>query len=126
MGGHQLERCFSFFLSVLTIVFAGFVVDDLEVYFVATLLDASSDVVVGGKTVAIVARLKCRDKDGIGVDMVGEHDVSVATSGADGEATHVISVELTNWLYPDMELLRLDGRELTGDVRKQVNGVWIW
>ena len=54
MGGHQLERCFSFFLSVLTIVFAGFVVDDLEVYFVATLLDASSDVVVGGKTVAVV------------------------------------------------------------------------
>ena len=42
--------------------------------------------------------------------------------GADGEPTHVISVELADRLYPDMELLRLDSGELTGDVQKRVNG----
>ena len=86
----------------------GFVIEDLEVNTVAFGLEASHDVVVGGEAVAIVARLKCRDKYGVGVDMLGEHDVSVATSKADGEPTHVVSVELTDWLYPDMELLRLD------------------
>ena len=57
--------------------------------------------------------------------MVGKHDVLVATSGADGEPTHVISVELTDWLYPDMEFSRLDGGELTSDARKRVNGDWL-
>ena len=73
----------------------GLIIEDLEVNDVAFGLETSHDVVVGGKTVAIVTRVKCRDKDGVGVDMVGKHDVSVATSGADGEPTCVISVELT-------------------------------
>ena len=103
----------------------GFVVEDLEVNAVAFGLEASHDVVVGGKMVAIIARLKCRDKDGVGVDVVGKHDVSVATSGADRELAHVISVDLNYWLYPDMEFLRLDGGYLTGDVRKRVNGDWL-
>ena len=57
--------------------------------------------------------------------MVGQNDVLVATSGADGEPTHVISVELTDWLYPDVEFFRLYGGELTGDVQKRVNGDWL-
>ena len=65
-------------------------------------LDASHDGVLGGETLAIVARLECRDKYGVGIDMVGNHDVSISTSGADGEPTHVISVELANWIYLDM------------------------
>ena len=73
----------------------------------------------------IVARLECIEKDGVGFYVLGEHGASVATSGADGEPTHVISVELADWLYPDMEFLRLDSRELTGDVRKRVNGDWL-
>ena len=88
-------------------------------------LETTLDVVVGGKTVDIVARLKCRDKDGVGVDVVGEHDLSIAISGADREPTHVISVELTDWIYPDMELLRLYGGEFTGAVRKRVCGDWL-
>ena len=61
----------------------GFVIEDLEVNAVAFGLKASRDIVVGNETVAIVARLKCRDKDGVGIDVLGEHDVSVATLGAD-------------------------------------------
>ena len=47
-------------------------------------LKASSDIVVVNETVAIFARLKCRDKDGVGIDVLGEHDVSVVILGADG------------------------------------------
>ena len=62
----------------------GFVIDDLEVNAVAFGLEASHDVVVGGETVVIVVRLKYIDKDGVGVDVVGDHDLSVATLVADG------------------------------------------
>ena len=61
-------------------------------------LDALHDGIVGCKIMAIAARLECRDKDGIGIYMVGKHDISVTTAGADGEPTHVISVELANWI----------------------------
>ena len=62
----------------------GFVVEDLEVNAVAFGLEASRDVVVGGKTMAIFARLKYKDKDGVGVNVVDEHDVSVSTLRVDG------------------------------------------
>ena len=66
---------------------------------------------------AIVAILECIDKDVVSINVVGDHNVSVATLGADGEPIHVISAELADWLYPDMEFWRLDGGELTGDFR---------
>ena len=114
----ELEGAVPVFNNGAAIFGTGFVVEDLEVNNVAFGLEARHDVVVRGKTVAIIARLKCRDKDGVGVYVVGNHDVLVATLGADGEPTHVIGVELTDWIYPDTEFLRLDGGELTGDVRK--------
>ena len=121
----ELEGAVPVFNNGTAVFGTGFVVEDLEVNDVVFGLEASHDVVVGGNTVAILARLKFRDKYGVGVNMVGDHDVSGATSGAEGEPTNVISVELTDWLYPDMEFLRLDCGELTGDVRKRVNGDWI-
>ena len=75
---------------------------------------------------AIFARLKCKDKDGVGVNVVGEHDISVSTLRLDREPIHVISVDLTDWLYTDMEFLRLGVSELTGDVQKRVNIDWLW
>ena len=74
---------------------------------------------------AIVARLEGRDKDGIGINVVGHNYLLVSTSGADGQPDHVIIVKLADWLYPDMEFLRLDRGELTGDTRKRVNGDWL-
>ena len=41
----------------------GFVVEDLEVSAAAFGLEESRDVFVGGETVAIFARLKCKDKE---------------------------------------------------------------
>ena len=80
----NLEGAVPVFNDGAAVFDTGFVIEDLEVYSVAFGLEASHDGVVGGKTVAIVVRLKCRNKDGIGVDVLGEHDGSVATSGADG------------------------------------------
>ena len=99
---NELEGAVPFFNDGAAVFGTGFVIEDLEVNTVAFGLEASHDGVVGGKTVEIVVRLKYRDKDGVGIVVVGEHDVSVTRSGADGKPTHVISVELTDWLYPDM------------------------
>ena len=52
--------------------------------------------------------------------MVGKHDLLVAAAGVDGEPTHVTSVELANWLYPDMGFLGLESGEWNGDVRQRV------
>ena len=122
----ELEGAVPVFNDGTEVFGTSFVIEELEVNAVAFGLEASHDGVVGGETVAIFARLKCRDKDDVGVDVVGQHYVSVATSGADGEPTHVISVKLTHWLYTDMEFLRLGVRELTGDVQKRFNGDWLW
>ena len=109
----------------VAVFITGFVTEDLEVHAVSFVLEASHDGVVGCKAVAIVARLECRDKYAVDIYVVGEHALLVDTSRENGEPTHVISLELADWLYPDMEFLRLYSGELTGDVRKLVSGDWI-
>ena len=54
MGGYQLVLFVTFFLDGLTIFYAGFVVQDLEVHFVTALFDSPADVVVGVKAVAVL------------------------------------------------------------------------
>ena len=49
----------------------GFVIEDLEVNAISFGLEAIHDGVLGGKTVAIFARLECRDKDSVGINVVG-------------------------------------------------------
>ena len=121
----ELEGAVPVFNDGAAVIGTGFVVKDLEVHVVSFGLEAIHDGIVGCKTMAIVVRLKCRDKDGVGIYMVGKHGVLVDAAGADRELTHVISVELANWIYPDMEFLGLDSGECTGDVRKRVYGDWL-
>ena len=54
--------------------------------------------------------------------MICQHNVAVAASGTNGEATHVIDVYLAAGFNPDLEFLALDDGELAGDVRKRVKG----
>ena len=103
----------------------GFVVEDLEFRAFSFGLKAIHDDVVGCDTMAVIARLGFQDKDDVDIYLVGNHDLSVATAGADRELTHFISVDLANWLYPDMEFLGLDSGELNLYVRKQVYGDWL-
>ena len=80
----DLEGAVLVFNNGVEVFGTSFVIEDLEVHTVSFGLEASHDGVVGCEAVAIVARLECRDKDGVGIYVVGEHDVSVATSGGDG------------------------------------------
>ena len=45
------------------------------------------------------------DKNDVGVDVVGEHYVVITAAGADGEAAHVVGVELGNGFNTDVEFL---------------------
>ena len=43
------------------------------------------------------------DENDVGVDVVGEHYVIIAAAGADGEAAHVVGVELGDRFDADDE-----------------------
>ena len=58
---------------------------------------------------AVVPGLEGFDKNDVGVDVVGEHYVVVAAAGADGEAAHVVGVELGDGFNADVEFLGFGG-----------------
>ena len=121
----ELEGTVPVFNDGADIFGTGFVVEDLEVHAVSFSLEAIHDGIVGCETMAIGTRLERPDNDGVGIYVVGKHDVLVAAAGADGEPTHVISVELSNRIYLDMDFLGLDSVEWTGNVRKRIYGDWL-
>ena len=51
--------------------------------------------------------LERADEDGVGVTMVGSHDVLVPTARADRETTGVVGVKFRNWLHPKMHFIEL-------------------
>ena len=94
----------------------GLVVEDLEVNSVTDILETRHDAVVRCDVVLVVPGMEVFDQNGIGVNMVRQHNVVVAAAGADGEAAHVICLELDNGLNDNIEFLGFYGRKLTGDV----------
>ena len=62
---------------------------------------------VGLETVAVFARRERTSKNDIGVTMVGNHDILIAASGPDGETPGVVSVELADVLYTEMQFAGL-------------------
>ena len=64
--------------------------------------EAGHDAVFFGEAVAIVTGLEWLDQDDVGVYVVGKHDEVVAAARADGETTHVVSVDLAYGLYPEI------------------------
>ena len=80
----KLEVVFHVFKDGAAVFGTGFIIEDLVVNNVSFGLEASNNGILGGDMLAIVVRLECRDKDGVGIDVVGEHDVLVATLGEDG------------------------------------------
>ena len=95
---------------------AGLVVEYLEVNSVAAILEMRHDAVVCRDAVSVMTGLEGFDQNGIGVDVVHQHNIVVATEVADREAAHVICVELADGLNDDVDLLGFYGRKLTGDV----------
>ena len=86
--------------DVSAVFLACFVIEDLVVNDVAASLEAVHDAGVGRDAVAVFPCLEGLDEDGIGVAVVGDHQVFVAAAGADGEASYVVCVERADGFYP--------------------------
>ena len=84
---------------------AGLIVKELVFDYMAALLEFRHDASVGWDVVAVVFGLEGLDEDDVGVAVVGEHDVLVATARTDGEATHVVGEELADGSDPNMEFV---------------------
>ena len=79
------------------------------------LLESGHDAVSRGEAVAIVSWLERLKNDDIGVYMLCEHDEVISAAGADWELDHVVGVDLSNGIYPNIEFIGIGG-----GVR------WIW
>ena len=93
---------------------------------VASLLELRHDASVGWDAVAVMFGLKGLDEDGVGVVVVGEHDVLIATARADGEVAHVVSEELADRLDPNMKFVGAGVEKWTVDaIDGWKGGSWI-
>ena len=70
-------------------------VDDMT-----TSLEAGHDAGVVRDAVAVFPCLEGLDEGGVGVAVIGYHQLLVASAGADGEASYVVCVERSDGLYP--------------------------
>ena len=86
--------------DVLAVFLACFVIEDLVVDEVTASLEAGHDAGVGRDVVAVFLFLEGLDEDGVGVAVVGDHQVLVATAGVDVEASCVVFVERADGFYP--------------------------
>ena len=90
MGGHKLILD-SPALGHQSLVFCtGLVVEDLEIYVEAVNLEARHDVVIHLKPVLVRSRLELGGKDHIGIAVVSDHYILVATAASDWEASTII------------------------------------
>ena len=74
------------------------------VYDVAATVEAGHDMGVGRDVVAVFPCLEGIDEDGVGVAIVGNHQVLIVAAGADWEASCVVCVERADGFYPFVEL----------------------
>ena len=93
------------FSDDVAIFCAGLVVKDLVFDDVAALLEFLHGASVGWDAVAVVFGLEGLDEDDVGVAVVGDHDVLIATARADGESAHVVGEELTDGPDPDVKFV---------------------
>ena len=100
IGGYQLVCGCPDVGDVSALFLSGFVVEDLVVNDVTASLEAGHDASVGRYAVAVFSCLEGLDEDGVGVSVVGDHQVLVAAAGADWEASCVVCVERADGFYP--------------------------
>ena len=98
--GYQLICGCPYVGDVSAVFLAGFVVKDLVVDDVNASLEAGHDASVGRYAVAVFSCLEWLDEDSVGVTVVGDHQVLVAATGTDWEASCVVCVERADGFYP--------------------------
>ena len=82
---------------------AGFVVKHLGGDGMTQRFEKLHDGDVSSNAVFIIASLEGGLEDGVGVAVLGDHDVLIVTAGTDREPTSVVGVELSNWLHADVD-----------------------
>ena len=73
-----------------------------------TVLEAGNDAVVGVDVVVVVIGLEGFDMVDVAFTVVGKHDILVASTGADREATHVAIVQIAGGKDVDMDFVGAD------------------
>ena len=114
----KLELTYPIVLYFQLVGLAGLVVEYLDVNSVAAILETRHYAVVRLNALSIVPGLEGFDQNGIGVDVVRQHNVVVAVAGSDRDADHVVCVELADGLKEGVDFLGLYGKNLTVDVRE--------
>ena len=84
----------------------GFVVKHLVTHSVTACLETGHKARVGWDAESVVAGLEGFGEDGIGIAVIGKHDVLIAAARTDREATHVICEEFADGVRPDVHFLR--------------------
>ena len=93
VGRNKLIRSSPFDFDDVFVRRAYFVVEDLKVNFMAAGAETSHDGVVSHNTVLVFFSLEGSEKDGVGIAMIGSHDVLVATARLNWKAASIVGVE---------------------------------
>ena len=107
---HKVVGAVPVLLNDTTVFRTGFVVQHLGGDGVPERFETVHDGVVGGDAVLVFTSLEGGLEDGVGIAVVGNHDVLVAAAGADREPAGVVGVELFDGLHTDVDFARRGGR----------------
>ena len=93
---------FPFVGDVGDVIGTAFVVEYIQLNCDASGAEALHDSVIGRDPICVGFLSECFDEDGVGANVMSQHDVVVATCGFDREAAHIICVERRNLDSVDM------------------------
>ena len=102
--GYELVRHLPLLLDDAFALHANLITKDLEINLVDTNGRMMHDSIVGSNVILVLLGLERADEDGIGITVVGSHDV------LNGKTTSVASVELEDGLHPNLGSLVLGRR----------------
>ena len=109
--------------DVSAVFLACFVIEDSVVDDMAVSLGAGHYAGVGWDSVAVFLCLEGPDEYGVDVAVVCDHQVLVAASGADCEASCAVCVERADGFYPYVELF--DGLGIRGRTDKKLTSTLV-
>lgn len=84
---------FPFVGDVGDVIGTAFVVEYIQLNCDASGAEALHDSVIGRDPICVGFLSECFDEDGVGANVMSQHDVVVATCGFDRKAAHIICVE---------------------------------
>ena len=106
---NELEPSLPIFLDNVFVLIDGFVVEDLNINVVTAGLKSCYNGIVGGDAMCVLFGHKGGFQDGVGVAMIGNHDLLIAVTRSNGEAPSVVGVELAYMFNMDVQFLGHDG-----------------